>query len=205
MAGEMPRTKEHKARTRERIVRSAGRVFRRVGYEAATIDGVMAEAELTRGGFYAHFASKDALFATVVETDHGLIRMLAARAASAPAQFRARTRALLRDYLDPDHLEEISRDCSFAALTADARRGSRAVRAAYGRAFETLVAELLRGPGETAVHARRRATRRERANAAQIAAVATGTLVIAAALGPGEASSAALESAWEAVRARLED
>lgn len=199
----MPRTKEHKARTRERIIRSAGRVFRRVGFEAATIDAVMAEAGLTRGGFYAHFASKDALFASVIGTDHGLIRMLAARAPGTPAQFRSRTLALLRDYLDSQHLEEISRDCSFAALTADARRGSRAVRAAYGRAFETLIAELLRGPAETAAQARSRATPRERANAAQVAAVATGTLVIAAALGPGDASRAALESAWEAVRARL--
>ena len=57
----------HKEKTRARIVEAAGRVFRREGYHAAGIDQVMAEAGLTAGGFYAHFASKEALLSEALE------------------------------------------------------------------------------------------------------------------------------------------
>ena len=85
----MPLSQQHKARTRERILRSAGRVFRASGYEATGVDAVMAGAGLTRGGFYAHFGSKEELFAAVLAADHGLIRMLAARDAASPVAWRA--------------------------------------------------------------------------------------------------------------------
>jgi TetR/AcrR family transcriptional repressor of nem operon len=184
-------------------VRSAGRAFRRAGYAASGIDTVMADAGLTRGGFYAHFASKEDLFATVLATDHGLIRSLAARDAPTPRAWRARTLKLLSDYLHPDHLHVVSRDCSFAALTADAARGSAAVRRAYGRAFEELVTQLLRRHGESSRQARRRATAARREAASQVAVLAIGTLVIAGALGPGPAARAALEAAWDTVRTRM--
>ena len=200
----MPLSKQHKAQTRESIVRGAGRVFRRAGFEATGIDAVMAEAGLTRGGFYAHFASKEDLFATVVGTDHGLIRMLAARQAANAAQWRARTLKLLADYLHFDHLDEVSQGCSFAALTADASRGSPAVRAAYGRAFDELVAQLLRRFGETADRAASRASARQREAAAQVAVVAIGSLIIGAALGGGPAARAALAAAWSNVRERMD-
>jgi TetR/AcrR family transcriptional repressor of nem operon len=193
----------HKARTRERIVRSAGRVFRRAGYAAAGIDVMMADAGLTRGGFYAHFASKEQLFATVIATDHGLIRALAARDAATAGEWRALTLKLLSDYLHPDHLRVVSRDCSFAALTADAARGSVAVRRAYGRAFAELVAQLLRRRGESAGQARLRATSARREAAAQVAVLAIGTLVIARALGPGPTARAALEAARNTVQMRM--
>ncbi len=200
----MPLSKEHKAQTRERIVRSAGRLFRRAGFEAAGIDAVMADAGLTRGGFYAHFASKEDLFANVVAADHGLIRMLAARGAATPALWRRQTLKLLADYLHPDHLEEVALGCSFAALTADAGRGSPAVRAAYGRAFDELVAQLLRRFGETADRARVRASAKQREAAAQVAVVAIGSLIIGAALGGGPAARAALAAAWSNVRERMD-
>ncbi|MGD0042295.1 MAG: helix-turn-helix domain-containing protein, partial [Isosphaeraceae bacterium] len=51
----------HREQTRAKILRAACRVFRRQGYHAAGVDKVMEEAGLTAGGFYAHFASKEAL------------------------------------------------------------------------------------------------------------------------------------------------
>ena len=58
---------DQKEKTRSRIVRAAGKVFRRQGYHAAGVDKVMAEAGLTAGGFYAHFDSKQALLAEAIE------------------------------------------------------------------------------------------------------------------------------------------
>src|SRR5882757_4114334 len=64
----MPYTPAHKARTRTRIVEGARGLFNRRGFEQVTIDDVMAEAGLTRGGFYNHFRSKNELYAEVVRS-----------------------------------------------------------------------------------------------------------------------------------------
>ena len=53
--------KDHKAKTREKILDAAATVFRRDGFAGAGVDAVMREAGLTAGGFYAHFPSKDAV------------------------------------------------------------------------------------------------------------------------------------------------
>jgi TetR/AcrR family transcriptional regulator, transcriptional repressor for nem operon len=58
--------KEHKEATRRRIVESAGRRFKRDGIDRSGIATLMADAGLTNGAFYAHFASKDDLIATAV-------------------------------------------------------------------------------------------------------------------------------------------
>ena len=57
----MPYSAEHTERTRAKIVDAAARTFNRQGFLAVSIDDVMAEAGLTRGGFYHHFANKEAL------------------------------------------------------------------------------------------------------------------------------------------------
>ncbi|MBK7014246.1 MAG: TetR/AcrR family transcriptional regulator [Sulfuritalea sp.] len=177
----MPLSAEHKERTRARILAAAGRVFRRQGYAATAVDAVMAEAGLTRGGFYAHFPSKEALFAEVLAHDHGLIRMLAARRARSSAGWRRQTRRILGDWLAPDHLGPVREGCSFAALTADAARGGPEVRRAWGLAFERLVGELLRTPATDVDQALAMASSERRALAAQLAANAIGMLVVAAA------------------------
>ena len=47
--------------TRERIVQSAIDLFATQGYDATSVAQVIDRAGLTKGGFYHHFASKDAL------------------------------------------------------------------------------------------------------------------------------------------------
>ena len=56
-----------KEQTRERILRAAARAIRKHGYEGVGVADVMKEAGLTHGGFYAHFASRDALLAQAAE------------------------------------------------------------------------------------------------------------------------------------------
>ena len=58
--------KEHKQATRRRILETAGRRFKRDGIDGSGIATVMADAGLTNGAFYAHFASKQDLVATAV-------------------------------------------------------------------------------------------------------------------------------------------
>lgn len=58
---------DHKARTREKIVKTACRCFREQGIKGVSIADLMEAMDLTHGGFYSHFASKDALLAEAIK------------------------------------------------------------------------------------------------------------------------------------------
>lgn len=53
---------ERTAVTRDLLLRSAEKVFARVGYERAQVEEVAAAAGFSKGGLYAHFKSKEELF-----------------------------------------------------------------------------------------------------------------------------------------------
>ena len=63
--------KRHKEQTRHRILETAARRFKQHGVHASGISVLMADAGLTNGAFYAHFASKDDLVAGVVAEQLG--------------------------------------------------------------------------------------------------------------------------------------
>lgn len=50
------------ARTRERIVETAAALFAEHGYSGTALSDVMSRCHLTKGGFYAHFESKEELY-----------------------------------------------------------------------------------------------------------------------------------------------
>ena len=53
-------------KTHEMILKSARKIFSRVGFRNASIRNICKDAGVTNGAFYAHFESKDALFAALV-------------------------------------------------------------------------------------------------------------------------------------------
>lgn len=53
--------------TRQRILDAASRVFGRRGYGQATVEEIAAEAGVSNGALYHHFASKEELFRAIVE------------------------------------------------------------------------------------------------------------------------------------------
>lgn len=58
---------EHKAHTRDRVLREAAAAIRTDGPDRVGVAAVMKRAGLTHGGFYAHFASKDDLLSEAVD------------------------------------------------------------------------------------------------------------------------------------------
>jgi TetR/AcrR family transcriptional regulator, transcriptional repressor for nem operon len=56
-------TLSKKEQTHQRILATAAKMIRRDGFEALAVAEVMKQAGLTHGGFYAHFANRDALLA----------------------------------------------------------------------------------------------------------------------------------------------
>lgn len=63
----MNRKIEQGQATRLQIVTTATRLFAQSGYEGTSIETVLAELAMSRGALYHHFASKEALFAAVLE------------------------------------------------------------------------------------------------------------------------------------------
>jgi TetR/AcrR family transcriptional repressor of nem operon len=135
--------KDHKADTRTRVVETAGRVLRRDGVDGTGLIGLMREAGLTKGGFYAHFESKDALVAEAVETalagSAGRLRDVSEGAA---VHGRSRLGAVVDNYLSAEHVRARDQGCTISALLSDLTRGSDDVREAAARGAAGLAAVI---------------------------------------------------------------
>jgi AcrR family transcriptional regulator len=127
----MPYTSEHKARTRERIVESARKLFNRHGFEQVSIDTVMSEAGLTRGGFYNHFQSKDELYAAAVASFSTCNPFAADIAANPVTDARELAHRLIDLYLSDAVLADIDSHCPLYALPGDVARAGLSPQKAY--------------------------------------------------------------------------
>ncbi|MFJ1611020.1 TetR/AcrR family transcriptional regulator [Streptomyces sp. NPDC088253] len=120
--------KEHKQATRQRIIETAGRRFKRDGIDGSGISTLMADAGLTNGAFYAHFASKDDLVATAV-TDQ--LRAQYANIIEQAALGIAGVEQIVRWYLSPQHRDSPDDGCPSAALLDEIGRCPDETKQAY--------------------------------------------------------------------------
>lgn len=185
-------TRQRAAETRERIIDSAGELFRAQGFSGVGVAEIMKAANLTHGGFYGHFASKDDLVAEAS-------RRSMARGAANWARVVADTpdkpyAALLDHYLCARHRDEPGRGCAFAALGTEAARSGSGVRKAFSEGLQSLLDILTNAlPGFS------KTPRRRKAIAAMSAFV--GALTLARAVDDKALSNEILE----AVRHELRD
>jgi TetR/AcrR family transcriptional repressor of nem operon len=138
---------DHKEATRERIVARSARRFRADGYAAASVNDVMNDAGLTVGGFYAHFASKQELFAAAITQAAG--QTLSDRSAVAATDPVSWVRGFVRSYLSQEHLADIAGGCPLAALGGEVARAGDGARGAYRDSvgcFAEALAAHLEGP-----------------------------------------------------------
>jgi TetR/AcrR family transcriptional regulator, transcriptional repressor for nem operon len=122
-----PTAVSRKEATHERIVEVAARAIRRSGYDGTGVADIMQEAGLTHGGFYAHFASRDALLAEAGDRAGAEAVARAARVAAAAPAGQA-LEALLRAYLSPEHIAAIETGCPVTALGSEMPRQAPEVR-----------------------------------------------------------------------------
>ena len=167
-------SREKAAENRERIIEAAGALLRANGFAGIGVADIMKAANLTHGGFYGHFKSKDDLVAQAC-------RKATAKAAEnwektatqSPDEAYA---ALLSRYLQPRHRDEPGQGCVFAALGADAARSGAVVQDAFADGLEPLIDLLTKSaPGRT------KAERRRKGVAAMAGLV--GALLLARAVG----------------------
>jgi TetR/AcrR family transcriptional regulator, transcriptional repressor for nem operon len=187
----MPYTAAHKQQTRARIVECARILFNRHGYENVTIDTVMQDAELTRGGFYNHFRSKEELFAAAVSSFlMGRGARWRADAGIDPAKPTRETAAqMVHGYLSKEHLGDLDGQCPMIALPSDAARSCPEVQAAYQLLLESMVALFERSLTGAKTERRKKAL--------SLAALCVGGMVLARSL-PDSKLAEAVRSAAHA-------
>lgn len=186
-------TPEHKTVTRQRMIETAGRRFKADGIDGSGIATLVADAGLTNGAFYGHFASKDELVATTIahELDTQLDRVRAL-----PEGIGA-VESFLREYLSPAHRDDLAGGCPSAALLDEVGRSTPAARAAYTEGSRSMVEELARrlddvGAAEEGGPASAEATER----AISLYALVVGSLQLARAVTDPELSDAVLAAAY---------
>jgi len=127
---------EHKQQTREKILAAAARTIREHGPERVSVAALMGEVGLTHGGFYAHFASKEALVAASIEH---MFQQANARIDEAAEGKDARE--ALRDYIDfylsERHVQARGHGCPIAALGSDLPRLDNVARKAFADGMAT--------------------------------------------------------------------
>ncbi len=129
----MPYAKDHKQKTRQKIVEAARILFNRHGYDRTSIDEVMAEAGLTRGGFYAHFKCKEDLFAeATISFLNGRGAQWRSEAGIDPTvQDRSMAQRMVNAYLSLEHLEDTDGQCPLIAYATDTARAGPKVQESY--------------------------------------------------------------------------
>lgn len=116
-------------------------MFRESGYDGVGVDAIMHEAGLTPGGFYAHFASKEVLFAEAMTTALEPGNTLRA-AKSSVLSAADPLGVLIKGYLSRTHRDGIGEGCPLPALTSDVARKSDATRESYERQFLRFLNEI---------------------------------------------------------------
>jgi TetR/AcrR family transcriptional regulator, transcriptional repressor for nem operon len=129
--------RDHKENTHRRVVEVAAARFRKEGLDSVGVASLMGDAGLTHGGFYSHFASKEALIEEVVEAgmEESFARII-------EASKEGGIEAFIRAYLRPSHREHPERGCPAAALGPEIGRRSKATRSAFTRKLRRMVSHI---------------------------------------------------------------
>jgi len=125
--------------THTRIVETAARAIRRSGYDGTGVADIMKEAGLTHGGFYAHFASRDAMLAEAAD-QAGEETIAIAKRIFAEIPGEEALQALMHVYLSNEHMTNIETGCSLAALGSEMPRQAPEVRKASTCRIKEMIA-----------------------------------------------------------------
>lgn len=185
-------TKEKKQQNHDRIVDIASTMFREHGFDGVGLADLMEQAGLTHGGFYNHFASKEAL---IVEAS--------AKGFSETSQRYAGLdlRTVIDAYVSRSHRDTRGHGCPAAALSGEAARLTEEAKAVFGEGIAGLLAGL-----EHSIAASRSDPENARAQAISLLAQAVGAVILSRACPDASAlADEILDSCRAGCHAMLED
>lgn len=167
-------SKEQAQQNHDKVVETAARLFREHGFDGIGVAELMKHAGFTHGGFYNHFASKEALAVKAVN--------LAFRQRAADVTPGDGIDKILRRYISDEHLNQRGEACPIAGLGSDAALQTEEVKAVFGEGIEALIRtyEGALGDRATLSHESRRAL------AMNVLAKAVGAVVMARAVPAGD-------------------
>lgn len=130
-------SRETMARHHTEIVAKAATLLRERGIDGLSVADLMQAAGLTHGGFYRHFASKEALVAEATTAAFASIaeRIEQGIAKHGPA---AALRDYVGDYLSLAHIANPGVGCPVASFGTDVARQGEAVREAYKNGLDQM-------------------------------------------------------------------
>lgn len=178
-----------KEATHERIVEAAARAIRRSGYAGTGVSDIMKNVGLTHGGFYAHFASREAMLAEAADRA-GAEAVAASASIAAGAPPEQALASLVRAYLSKEHVENAEIGCPVAALGSEMPRQAPEVRRAATRRIKEMIDLIARQSsdwGQPGAHERALVT----------VATMVGTLLLARAVDDPKLSDALREATLE--------
>ncbi|REG48619.1 TetR family transcriptional regulator [Paraburkholderia sp. BL6669N2] len=134
----MRKSRQETAETRQRILEAASSRFRESGIEGTALADLMAQAGLTHGGFYKHFASKEQVVLESLQLAADSLRETVesslSRSAGTPG-----LNAAISNYLSAEHRDDPGGGCPFVALASELARASDEVRDATTEGILKLV------------------------------------------------------------------
>ena len=144
-----------KAISHQRIVDVASRAVRRQGYGGVNVTEVMHAAQLTHGGFYAHFASRDALLAeAVTQAGEDIARAVRDQSQRLVANGMSPFRAYVEIYLSIEHVRDCDNGCPVSLLSGEMFRQVPEVAAPSRQLVTNLHGQVRKAlPGRAAPHA----------------------------------------------------
>jgi TetR/AcrR family transcriptional repressor of nem operon len=187
-------SKQHKQETHERIVKKASVRIREKGAHGIGVAGLMKEAGLTHGGFYAHFNSREALvveaFCYAMDRATDRWRKIAEET---PPEKRLAT--IVDSYLTAAHRDDPGRGCAVPALGAEIARESPKTRKAFAAKLEQMIGMM----ADQILDVPRTSARKQ---AMAVLATMMGTLVLSRIAGNGEFSDEILSAGRDALLGR---
>ncbi|WP_263262186.1 TetR/AcrR family transcriptional regulator [Pseudomonas sp. RIT-PI-S] len=187
----MPWPEEQRDHTRQRILDSAARLFALHGFDAISLDDLMADAGLTRGAFYHHFRTKTELYGEAI------IHAGKAGSAYLDTLGDAGLALLVEHYLRVSHCEGENLRCPLAFMATDVTHREQKIRRSYTRTFEAFVKRLQAGLAGASPRVRERAF--------QLAATLIGGVAIARALDDPELAQELLAACREGGQALVDE
>src|SRR5947199_9768496 len=186
-------SREHKQETHARIVRKAAVRLREKGAHGIGVADLMKEAGLSHGGFYAHFASREALMIEAFNyaMDRSTERWRKMAEQTPPEK---RLAAIVESYLTALHRDDPGHGCAITSLGPDVARESPKTRKAFAAKLDEMIEMMTDQVPELP---------RKVARAQAIAALSTmaGALVLSRVAGTGDFSEEILGAGRDAALA----
>jgi TetR/AcrR family transcriptional regulator, transcriptional repressor for nem operon len=126
-------TKEKRQENHDRIVAIASEMFRERGFDGVGVADLMEQAGMTHGGFYNHFASKEALIAEA--SAKGFIETSERYAGYDVSD-------VIDAYISRSHRDARGLGCPAAALSGEAARLPEDTRSVFGEGIAGLLSAL---------------------------------------------------------------